>query len=310
MVGCQPWPGTPPSLEWHCEWNLVATWGVFRMQGTYPSRRESNVNRRICTVAALALFPASIASGGQHEVGNTDVVIRPGAGGTTTVVWRAPTGSIVGRSIAGRFRAPLAAPGDTSRGRAVRGPVLLERTDDPDGVSEFRLLGNEPGTARVIRLGGRWSFDAISPDARIVFLLQHDVGGDPTHYAVRAYDVTKGRLRTGKIVDKREYNEQMSGNPVWREYGPGRRWAYTLYDRPDGAPFIHALDTSSTTAVCIDLPASLAQTGSVRSLRLRAHTAGKRLLVVDSSGARVALVAVEPVFDGYDNFAVVEPKSR
>ena len=236
------------------------------------------MKRRICVVAALALVPASAAGVTQREAKKAVVVVRPEVDGTTSVVWRVPKGSVIRRTaIPGQFRAPLVAPGDTARGRATSGPVLLERTDNPDGVSEFRLIESRPEMAPVIRLPGRWSFDAISPDGEIVFLLQHDVGGDPTHYAVRAYDVTKGRLMPGRIVDKREYNEQMSGNPVWREYGPGRRWAYTLYERPGGTPFIHALDTSSAIAVCIDLPGGLAKSGLMHSLRLRAHTAGKRL---------------------------------
>jgi hypothetical protein len=37
---------------------------------------------------------------------------------------------------------------------------------------------------------------------------------------------------------------------------PDGRWAYTLYQRPSGAPFVHALDTAHRTAACIDLPKS------------------------------------------------------
>ena len=36
---------------------------------------------------------------------------------------------------------------------------------------------------------------------------------------------------------------------------PDGRWAYTLYDGNGKTPFIHALDTSRSTARCIDLDA-------------------------------------------------------
>jgi hypothetical protein len=46
----------------------------------------------------------------------------------------------------------------------------------------------------------------------------------------------------------------MRGLPVARASSPDGRWAYTLYDESGGEyPFIHALDTETATARCIDL---------------------------------------------------------
>lgn len=44
----------------------------------------------------------------------------------------------------------------------------------------------------------------------------------------------------------------MRGSPVTRAEAAGT--AYTLYARPDGTAFVHALDTRHATAACIDLP--------------------------------------------------------
>ena len=51
----------------------------------------------------------------------------------------------------------------------------------------------------------------------------------------------------------------MTGIALTRVMSAGERWDYTLYMRPSGAPFLHALDTVGRRAVCVDLP-SLANT--------------------------------------------------
>src|SRR4029077_747347 len=71
--------------------------------------------------------------------------------------------------------------------------------------------------------------------------------------------------------------EKMRGNPLSRVMSPDGRFAYTLYDG-NGHPFVHALDTASSTARCIDvagLPPKL-----LWSLRLHL-TGGGTVLTVD-----------------------------
>ena len=105
---------------------------------------------------------------------------------------------------------------------------------------------------RQIRLRGDFSFDAISPDGRLLYLIQYLSKRDITDYAVRAYDMRAGRLFRRAVVDPSEPDEDMSGVPLARVMGPGGRWAYTLYASEEH-PFVHALDTERRTAVCIDL---------------------------------------------------------
>jgi hypothetical protein len=54
------------------------------------------------------------------------------------------------------------------------------------------------------------------------------------------------------VVDPDEPDEAMKGIPVTRIADAEGRWAYTLYDNGRHS-FVHALDTSRRTAVCIDL---------------------------------------------------------
>jgi hypothetical protein len=103
-----------------------------------------------------------------------------------------------------------------------------------------------------VRLNGSFTFDAISPDGGIIYLVEYLSPRDLTQYNVRAYDVERGRLLPDPITDPEESGEQMYGMAMTRVMSPDGRWAYTLYDGR-GEDFIHALDTERGEAVCIDL---------------------------------------------------------
>jgi hypothetical protein len=66
--------------------------------------------------------------------------------------------------------------------------------------------------------------------------------------------VSTGRLYPGSIVDRREPDEKMTGIPMTRVGSDDASWAYTLYSRPNGGPFVHALHTTAREAFCIDVP--------------------------------------------------------
>jgi hypothetical protein len=122
--------------------------------------------------------------------------------------------------------------------------------------STFAVLATERLRVRQwVRIRGAYTFDALSPDGRIMYLIHYlRPGRDPSRYEVRAFDLGKGELLRKPIVDPEEPDEQMAGLPITRATSPDGRWAYTLYDGNGGEPFIHALDTVGRTAVCIDLP--------------------------------------------------------
>lgn len=110
--------------------------------------------------------------------------------------------------------------------------------------------------ARIV-LRGWYTVDAISPTGHWLYLI-HYSSGNLNNYEVRAYDLVKQRLLAAPIVDPRDHGEKMTGFALARATSADGRWDYTLYTRPSGVPFIHALDTVALRAVCIDLP-SLAQ---------------------------------------------------
>ena len=104
-------------------------------------------------------------------------------------------------------------------------------------------------------LEGDFSYDALSPEGRSLYLIEYTSRTDPTRYRVRLYDVPSEQLLPEPVVDPREPDERMRGYPITRATSPDGRWEYTLYDGAGHAPFVHALDTVGRTAVCIDLDA-------------------------------------------------------
>ncbi|HKC77650.1 MAG TPA: hypothetical protein VKB70_04600, partial [Gaiellaceae bacterium] len=119
---------------------------------------------------------------------------------------------------------------------------------------------------RTIRLDGEFSFDALSPDASRMYLIQYK-DGNLNDYVVREYDMRAGRLLPGKVADRSEGEKTMAGSALTRTTSAGGRWVYTLYQKPNGEPFIHALDTVRGAAYCVDLPRNRVLYNIVLSLR-------------------------------------------
>ena len=126
---------------------------------------------------------------------------------------------------------------------------------------------------RFLDLDGAYSFDALSPNGRWLYLIQYTSRHDPTRYAVRAYDLRAGRMLPKPIVDPTEPDEAMRGYPVTRATTPDGRWEYTLYDGAGSHPFVHALDTVGRKALCLDLDV-LEGDSNLGNLRLQPETGG------------------------------------
>jgi hypothetical protein len=248
-------------------------------------------------ILCLATMPAAAAADGL-PVGNVDVgrdgVTVPGApdrivtleskrGGTLVLRVARDGGSV--ESVL-RLRERVTVPGvaldGTADGRSADGrTVVLIRPRDhhefPLKRTELVILGVKPlKVRRRVTLRGDFSFDALSPDGRRMYLVNYVDRRDPRAYVVRSFDVAAGRLERGAIVDAREPDEDMRGYPVTRETTQDGRWAYTLYDGV-GEPFVHALDTEERRAFCIDLP-MLA--GKADPYMLRLELGGPRLSVL------------------------------
>jgi hypothetical protein len=226
---------------------------------------------RLLPLALLLLLPASTAvadgipptesGAGSEGVVGPDGAVRFGAlatpGGTVVTKTTVSDGRVRRASVLeGRWRVPIVTFDYGSGGVSADGSTLViarAPSTYPARRTTMAVLGTgRLHLRRTIELKGDWRFDALSPDASTLFLIQitdRKTGG----YAVRAYDLRAGRLLSEPIVDPSEPDEPMRGSPMTRTNGPGGRWVYTLYSGGEH-PFIHALDTVKRTSLCLDLP--------------------------------------------------------
>ena len=235
-------------------------------------------------------LPFAVPDGGLEgvPVGSTRYTALPAPGGTVLAQIRRRGGRVMrSRYVSGRYTIPAVALDGTPSGVSADGETLVlirARTTFPQTSTFLAIVdAKRLRVTRHVRFAGDFSFDAISPDGRLVYLIQYVAPRDPTRYAVRAYDTGGGRLIPGPIVDPHEPGEAMRGFPLTRTTSADGRWAYTLYDGAGKRPFIHALDTSGRTARCIDLDSlTVRQLGTPR---LRLDRGGARLVLGDGTAA-------------------------
>jgi hypothetical protein len=201
------------------------------------------------------------------DVGNTGVttprvryVTLPLQGNTLLAEVEREGGIVLKRrALRGRFTIPAVALDGSADGLSADGGTLVlirPRVGFPRAETAFAILGTERLRVHtIVTLRGDYSFDALSPDGSLLYLIEYLSQRDPTRYQVRVYDVDAGRLLRNPVVDPSESADEMRGYPLTRVASADGRWAYTLYDGNGEHPFVHALDTTSRKAHCIDLDA-------------------------------------------------------
>jgi hypothetical protein len=262
----------------------------------------------VAVVGVTAAAPAASGDGGPGpgfaqgwdgiQSGNVRYVAVPAGGQTALEVIRRNGGRVVRfMTMKGSWGIPLVADDGTTGGLLRDGHTLLVAEVKYGAIrpkySTFALVDmKKMRVARKLRIHGDQSFDALSPDAKYMYLVEYVSAGDFSRYRVRAYDLRAGRLLRDPVIDKREWEPTMQGYPISRA-APHQGWVYTLYGGGDHA-FIHALDTAHVRAVCIDLPWK--QPHRLFEFRLRSDgeghlvvrgPRGRTLAVVDRTALRV-----------------------
>jgi hypothetical protein len=265
-------------------------------------------NLRCCLFLAT-LVAAAVASGTAFGVGpwpGLARAVRSPAGDVryTAVIAHGATtvkairdGSVVAvRTFDGAYGIPAVTSIGLGGGLSPDGRLLvLAQPPQYQGLRErsrFLVLSTHNLTRRAtIELSGEFGFDAISPDRRTLYVIQHISSRDLVRYVVRAYDLNARRLIPGAIVDKRAPGEVMRGYPIARATSSSGAWVYTLYNRsPErGELFVHALDAAGRSAFCIDLP-RVPTMGNVWEARLELTRGGRQLVVRAPDGAAVARI--------------------
>jgi hypothetical protein len=250
----------------------------------------------VLCLAGLTVAPLARAGGpsagvlqngpGLLSADGTVRYVAVGAGIDTVLAKvRTSDGTVVrSQPFAGAWGLPLVASfGRTTDGLSTDGRTLVLGDATPGNPlrarSSFAVLDPRTLHERLrINLAGDFSFDALSPQGRTLYLIQHVDGVNLTRYVVRAYDLRRGTLLPGRVADRTQRGWVMNGYAVARTTSPDGRWVYTLYLNPGGYPFVHALDTVRSVAHCVGIPWKGGQNG-VWNLRLALGGDGRSLAV-------------------------------
>lgn len=235
--------------------------------------------------AALAAYPGTYGLQGGGTLLSRDGSVRylaANSGVNTQLdALRAGGSMLRSRTIAGSFGIPTMITTNTTLGLFHDGSTFVLQSTANQSSTSFALVRTSDLRVRErLRLRGSFAFDAVSPNGRTLYLIEHR-SQDLQHYVVRAYDLRAHRLRPGRIADKTQASWVMQGWPAARVETRSGRWVYTLYSNPGGFPFVHALDTVAGVAHCV----GFAWTGSQNPLTgYRLRLDGGRLLVLRPDG--------------------------
>jgi hypothetical protein len=217
--------------------------------------------------------------------------------GTRTLLMRyvLPSGRVVRRGfVAGAHTLAALAPDGTR--------VVLSDPRPADESTQFTIVGTSGWRVqRRVLLRGAYGVEALSPDGRRLFLIRYGNGG----YNLRIYDLRTRRLSFTPLVEGASGFTKMVG-AAWTSVATrDGGWLLTLYIKPNGGGFIHALDLAKGFGHCLDLPAGFTDAATIRTASLalspderRLYVAGPRvgrLLVIDLAGPRLARTIRYPV---------------
>jgi hypothetical protein len=209
--------------------------------------------------SATAAFPGPMATQGGPGLASLDgslhFVATQAGGSTKIVAIDADGATVMSRTIRGSYGTVQLTPNGTVGGLYQDGSAFVLQSMGMNTTSSFVVLGTKDLVPLdTITLKGVFGFDALSPDASRLYLIQHTSTQDVQHYIVRAYNLHSHALLRGRVADKTQKSWVMQGWAVDRATTLDGRWAYTLYANPGGFPFVHALDTVRGVAHCVGLP--------------------------------------------------------
>jgi hypothetical protein len=248
----------------------------------------------LIALTAFAAAPAASAARGPPQYaqqggagvstpdGKTHFVAVP-AGDATLIESIGSDGSVWNfPSFKGSWGIPMITYRDPA-GLSRDGHTLVVQTLVAGSPTKFLVLNTR--TMRVrdqFMLKGNYSFDALSPDASRLYLIQRVDANNYSRYIVRAYDLNTHTLLPGRIADRTQKSWVMQGDALTRTTSLDGRWVYTLYMNNGGNPFIHALDTVKGVAHCIGIPWGSTDQGGLGNVVLTLHD--KQLAVHWRSG--------------------------
>ncbi|HEY6959809.1 MAG TPA: hypothetical protein VI814_13375 [Candidatus Limnocylindria bacterium] len=244
----------------------------------------------VATRKTVARLPGGVLSP------SGDLIVRAnGAAGTKKTVvqgWSLAGDTVFGLALGDDYSFPNAY-GAAPSGFSPNGKwlVLVARDSKESRFAVIDVANKK--VARTLALSSRFTFDAIHDDGNGMYLIEHPTASS-TAYNVRFYDLQAGVLRPDIIFDKTQIAQYdptvglMDGTFHVSVMPKKGDWTYGLYMRPNGAPFVHALNVPGRYAQCI---VDLAGTWTAASMFSMALTDdGRALYVVDTAGGTVSVI--------------------
>lgn len=243
---------------------------------------DTTTGERVATLPGGILSPAK------------DLVVRVANEGADTTVSAV---DLRGRAapklrLAGEYRFP-SAYGAAPSGFSPNGAWLVLVSRDAS-ESRFQIVDVAHwALGPLVTLGTRFTFDAIHNDGSAMYLIEHPVAGG-TAYNVRLYRVHAQQLDPGIIFDKAQIAQYdpsvglMDGTFHVAVAHAAGDWSYGLYMRPNGTPFVHALNVPGGYAQCILDLAGTWMPASMYSMAMNAD--GSRLYVVDAAMGTISVI--------------------
>jgi WD40 repeat protein len=137
----------------------------------------------------------------------------------------------------------------------------------------------------VLRLKGDFDVDTISADGASLFLIEH-LGA--TRYVIRLYDLRRAVLVDGALTSKGS-DKIMAGYAWGGVASPDGSWLLTLYvSTRRNVAFIHALNLTNSSPVCIDLPSGSGEFAELRNYALTLSPDGQHVYAANPALGVVA----------------------
>jgi hypothetical protein len=258
-----------------------------------------------------AAYPVPLALQGGDGLLSKDgsvrfVAVRAEGGASTVVTVKSRTdgSTLKTLTVAGSFGIPQLTYKGPAGGLFRDGSAFVLQSTGYAETTHFIVLGAQDLDLRQqIDLKGTYAFDALSPDASKMYLVQHTSADDLQHYVVRAYDLSEHKLLPGRIADRTQKNWVMQGWAISRAQSADGRWAYTLYANPGGYPFIHALDSVNGIAHCVGIPWRPTDGTQSSIYDFSLHLKGSTLVIRRASGVKYRT-------GNTTNWKVSAPKAR
>jgi DNA-binding beta-propeller fold protein YncE len=223
-----------------------------------------------------------------------DLIVHLTAGGGKTAVAGLDLAgkSVFALAVSGEYSLP-SAYGAAPSGFSPNGKWLVLVSRD---ATESRFAVIDVAKAEVtatITLSSRFSFDAIHNDGSAMYLIEHPQPGT-TSYNVRLYTIATRTLLPDIIFDKAAIGQYdptvgLMDGTFHVSVAPTRGdWSFGLYMRPNGSPFVHALNVPGRYATCIVNLAGTWRPSSMFSMALSGD--GTWLYVVDPAGGTASVI--------------------